>query len=170
MSFAIYPGSFDPITSGHFDVIQQASKIFDAVQIVVMNNDNKSHLFSVDERLKIIEASIGMISNVSVIGFNGRIEELIKNIETNEKVYNVPVIRGLRRTGDFEYEQTLNEYITNLLGSPVMYFMPNSKNITTSSSFVREVIKMNYMLTLEYMPNIKSFSAMHKILMAKNND
>ena len=98
MKRAIYPGSFDPVTYGHLDVIKRAAKMFDELIVSVLNNKVKTPLFSVEERVKILEEAVKDIPNVKVESFSGLLVDYAK-----EKEVHV-VIRGLRAITDFEYE------------------------------------------------------------------
>lgn len=98
MKVAVYPGSFDPITNGHLDIISRASKVFDKVIVGVLINPDKKGMFSIDERVNLIKSVIEPFDNVSVQSFSGL---LVNFMEKNDS--NV-MIRGLRSVGDFEYE------------------------------------------------------------------
>ena len=98
MKNIIYPGTFDPITNGHLDIAERASILFDEVMIVIANNPSKESLFTIDERIDLIEKSISHLKNVLV----NTTESLIVNFARNNK--SVALIRGLRSISDFEYE------------------------------------------------------------------
>lgn len=98
MKKAIYPGSFDPVTLGHLDVIKRASKLFDHLIIGVLNNNAKTPLFTVEERVKMIEEAIREIPNAEVRSFDGLTVDFAKKCGANA------VVRGLRAVTDFEYE------------------------------------------------------------------
>jgi len=103
MKIAIYPGSFDPITKGHLDVLQTGSEIFDKVIIAVSRNSGKNPFLSVEERLELIKASISGLDNVEVDSFEGLTVEYAKS--KGAKV----ILRGLRAVSDFEYEMQLSQ-------------------------------------------------------------
>jgi len=135
---ALYPGTFDPITNGHFDVIQRALGLFDELIIAVAISQDKKPMFSLDDRISMIEESIKGLENVSVVGFNNLTVELAKT-------HNATIlIRGLRTTTDFEYEIQLG-YLNNSLDKELetIYLMPTLKNSFVSSSIVRTLIKFN---------------------------
>lgn len=98
MKRAVYPGSFDPVTFGHLDVIKRASQIFDVLIVSVLNNKEKSPLFSVEERVKILQEAVREIPNVKVESFSGLLVDYAKSRDIHV------VIRGLRAITDFEYE------------------------------------------------------------------
>ena len=104
MSKAMYPGSFDPLTLGHLDIIERAAKAFDELVIGVLNNKSKSPLFSVEERVKILTEATKHIPNVSVVSFSGLMAEFAR-----ENGISVSV-RGLRCATDFEYEMVQAQY------------------------------------------------------------
>ena len=98
MRVAIYPGSFDPITNGHLDIITRGSKIFDKLIVGVLVNIDKVGLFSIEERVELIKRVTSHLDNVEVVSFNGLLVELAK--KNNAKV----ILKGLRAVSDFEYE------------------------------------------------------------------
>ncbi len=98
MKRAIYPGSFDPVTYGHLDIIRRASKLTDRLVVAVLNNSAKNSLFSIDERVKMIQDVVSEYENVSVASFGGL------TIDFAESVGADIIIRGLRAVSDFEYE------------------------------------------------------------------
>ena len=131
---AIYPGTFDPITLGHLDILQRASKLFDRVIITLAINSTKTPLFSREERLEFIGDAVKNIPNVTVDSFEGML------IKFAEKRGAIAVIRGLRAISDFEFEFQLalmnrkqNQEITTV------FLMPNEKYTYLNSSIIREV-------------------------------
>tara|TARA_B100000700_G_C14862246_1_gene769230 strand:- start:233 stop:718 length:486 start_codon:yes stop_codon:yes gene_type:complete len=135
MKIAIYPGTFDPITNGHLDVIKRASSLFDKLIIgVASDNGTKKTMFKLNERIEYIEDAVSQFDNVEVSEFKGLLMQFaeLKNA--------IVVIRGLRVLSDFEYEfkmammnRGLNEKITTL------FLMPHRKYVHISSSLVKEV-------------------------------
>ena len=138
MRIAVYPGSFDPITNGHLDIIKRASKIYDKLIVGVLNNSSKKPMFSSEDRKEMIDEAIKDLPNVSCDVFSGLLVDFAKN-----KGADV-IVKGLRTVSDFEYEfqmallnKALNpEYET-------MFMMTNSKYSYISSSMVKEVAKYN---------------------------
>jgi len=135
---AIYPGSFDPITWGHIDVIKRASLLFDHVIVAIANNMNKQPLFSVDERLEMIRDSITGITNVTVDSFQGL---LVKYARRNNAV---AVIRGLRAVSDFEFELQM-ALVNRKLDEQLItvFLMPHEKYSYLNSSIVRELASLD---------------------------
>ena len=134
MKKAIYPGSFDPVTLGHIDVIERASKLFDHLIIGVLNNRAKSPLFSVEERVKMLEEVTKDLPNVEVKSFGGLTVDFARECGANA------VVRGLRAITDFEYElqiAQLNRVMDS--GIDTVFLTTNLKYAYLSSSSVKEV-------------------------------
>ena len=135
---ALYPGTFDPITNGHFDVIERALGLFDEVIIADAISADKKPMFTLDERIKMINEAIEPLENVSVVGFDNLTVELAKT-------HNATIlIRGLRAVSDFEYELQLG-YLNNSLDDTIetVYLMPKLQHAFISSSIVRNLLKFN---------------------------
>ena len=134
MATAVYPGSFDPITFGHLDIVQRASEVFDKVIIGVLKNQTKNPLFSLEERVDMIEKVTSDIPNVEVVSFGGLLVDFCKQVGADV------VVRGLRAVSDFEYElmmaQTNKELNPNL---ETMFFATSARYSFLSSSTVREL-------------------------------
>lgn len=135
MKAAIYPGSFDPVTYGHLDIIRRAADIFDELTISVLNNVKKTPLFSVEERVKILEEATKDIPNVKIESFSG----LLVNYAKQKDVH--VIVRGLRAITDFEYE--LQNAQTNRLLSKeeldTMFFTTSLEYAYLSSTTVKEI-------------------------------
>lgn len=135
MKAAIYPGSFDPVTYGHLDIIRRAADIFDELTISVLNNVNKTPLFSVEERVKILEEATKDISNVRIESFSGLLVDYAKQRDVRV------IVRGLRAITDFEYE--LQNAQTNRLLSKekldTMFFTTSLEYAYLSSTTVKEI-------------------------------
>lgn len=135
---AIYPGTFDPITNGHLDIIERASKLFDKLIISVATNMNKKPMFSTVERVKMIKESVKNIKNVSVDTFSG----LLINYCNNKNSFIL--IRGLRAISDFENEfqmALMNRKIDNNIET--VFLMPSEEYTYLSSSLIKEIASLN---------------------------
>ena len=136
-TIAIYPGSFDPITNGHIDLIHRACKLFDEVIIAIAQNANKTSLLPIDQRIEAVKASIKSISNTRVLGFNS----LLVNFAKDHKAQII--IRGLRAVSDFEYEFQLSGMNKRLNPRIETLFMtPSEEFANISSSLVREIFSL----------------------------
>lgn len=133
MKIALYPGSFDPVTFGHLDIIERSSKMFDLLYIGVLNNSAKNSLFSADERVSMIEGLTRKLGNVKVDSFNGL------TIDYARQIGATVMIRGLRAVTDFEYELQIAQ--TNRVQYPELdtIFLTTALNYSyLSSTIVRE--------------------------------
>ena len=134
MTSVIYPGTFDPITNGHLDIIERSAVIFPRVLVAVANSPSKKPLFSLDERVDLVRQSVAHLSNVEVFGFSDLLANVIKQ-------HNISaIIRGVRTTTDFEYElqlAALNRLLTK--GVDSLFFPPAEKWAFVSSTIVREI-------------------------------
>lgn len=136
MKVAVYPGSFDPITNGHLDIIKRGAKIFDEVIVAVLVNIEKKYLFETDERVKLIKKVTKDIENVKVVSFDGLLVNFLKEYNANI------LLKGLRNSIDFEYELQM-AFMNNELDSNVetICMMSSAKNLHISSSCVKQVAK-----------------------------
>jgi len=133
---AVVPGSFDPITNGHLDIIKRGAKVFGEVNVVIMNNSAKNSLFSVEERIALIEEVTASIPNVKVETSAGLMIDYAKSVGATA------VIRGLRAVSDFEYEMQITSMNRVLDESIETFFiMTNNQYSFLSSSIVKEVAK-----------------------------
>ena len=131
---AIYPGSFDPITNGHLDLIKRASKLFDEVIIAITQNANKSSFLSIDQRVDAVKKSITSLNNTRVLSFDSLLVDFAR--EHNAQI----IIRGLRAVSDFEYEFQLSGMNKRLNPEIETLFMtPSEEFANISSSLVREI-------------------------------
>ena len=134
MKKAIYPGSFDPVTYGHIDIIERAADIFDELIVAVLNNSAKQPLFSIDERVNILQEVLKGIPNIRILSYEGLLVDFA--MECNANV----IVRGLRAVTDFEYELQLAQ--TNSVlneGVDTIFLTTSLEYAYLSSSTVREV-------------------------------
>lgn len=136
MGRAIYPGSFDPITNGHLDIIERAAKIFDEVVVVVLPNVSKNNLFTLEERVNLIKTVTKKFANVSIDSYSG----LLVDYANKNKITNI--VKGLRAVSDFEYEFQM-ALMNKKLNPDVetVFLMTSNNNSYLSSSIVKEVVK-----------------------------
>ena len=140
---AVYPGTFDPITYGHIDVIKKALKLFDKIIVGVSNVSNKSYLFSSDERIEIVNKALFKDlklnkKKILIVSFSSLTTDLCKKYKSNI------ILRGLRAVSDFEYEFQLagmNRKLSNNIET--IFLMSDVENQIISSKFVKEIVKLN---------------------------
>lgn len=132
---AVFPGSFDPITSGHMDVLTRASRIFEHVTVTVMHNARKQgkHLFTLEERLSILEEATAHLDNVSVDSFSGLLVDYMRL--QNRSI----IVRGLRAVSDYEYELQIAHLNRQLGNVETVFIMAATRWSFVSSSMVREI-------------------------------
>jgi pantetheine-phosphate adenylyltransferase len=135
---AIYPGTFDPITNGHLDLISRASRLYRKVIVAVAESPGKQPLFALDERVRLIESVVGEFSNVDVIGFNNLLVECAKQCQASV------ILRGLRAVSDFEYEFQMAGMNRRLAPDiETVFLTPAEQYEFISSSMIREIAKLN---------------------------
>jgi len=137
MRTAIYPGSFDPLTNGHLDVIERAIKLFDQVIVAIANNDTKNPLFTLAERRELVNRSVSLLKNVETDTFDGLLVEYV------ERRSGQAILRGLRAVSDFEFEfqlalmnRKLNERVETI------FMMPKDTYTFLSSRIVKEIARL----------------------------
>lgn len=137
MRTVIYPGSFDPLTNGHLDIVQRAAKLFDRVIVAVASNEAKNPLFTLAERVELTKRSVSSIKNVEVDSFDGLLIEYVNEMN------GVAIIRGLRAISDFEFEfqlalmnRKLDERIETI------FMMPKDTYTFLSSRIVKEIARL----------------------------
>ncbi|WP_332632213.1 pantetheine-phosphate adenylyltransferase [Halalkalibacter flavus] len=137
-SIAVCPGSFDPVTLGHLDIITRGASVFDKVIVAVLHNRNKQPMFTVEERVSLLYEATKDLKNVEVDSFNGLLIDYVKEKKANT------IIRGLRAVSDFEYEMQAAS-INKKLGPDIetFFMMTNNHYSYLSSSIVKEVAKYN---------------------------
>ena len=157
---AIYPGTFDPITFGHIDVIKKSLKLFTNIVVGISNGNQKNFLFTIDERIKIVEKALFVDldfskNNVKVISFNSLTTELCKKYKSNI------ILRGLRAVSDFEYEFQLAGMNRKLNSNiETIFLMSDIENQIISSRFVKEIAL--------HKGNLKKFTTKSTIKSLKN--
>ena len=137
MARALYPGTFDPITNGHVDLIHRASRLFDELVIAVAESKRKGAAFTLSERVRLVRQSIGKIDNVSVTSFQGLLADEFRTQKVDV------VIRGLRAISDFEYElmmALMNRKLNDRFET--VFLMPSEQYVYLHSSLVREVFAL----------------------------
>jgi len=131
---AVYPGTFDPITNGHSDLVQRASRLFDGVIVAIAANPSKTPLFSLDERVEMAKTVLHGIENVEVCGFSALLVDFVEQQNANV------ILRGLRAVSDFEFEMQLasmNRRLNNRIET--VFLTPAEENSFISASLVKEI-------------------------------
>lgn len=137
MKKVVYPGTFDPITNGHIDLIERACRLFDHVVIAIATSKTKQPLFTLEERVKLVKDSLQHLDNVEVCGFEGLLVNLVRDKQANA------VLRGLRAVSDFEYEFQLANMNRALAPEMESLFLTPSEHLSfISSTLVREIASM----------------------------
>jgi pantetheine-phosphate adenylyltransferase len=137
-TIAVYPGSFDPPTNGHIDIISRASNIFSKVIVAITHNYNKKHMFCLQDRIEMMKQSVIKMDNVEVQSFSGLLVDYL------QKINSFYVIRGLRALSDFEYEFQM-ALMNRKLNSKIetIFLMPDQEYTFLSSSMIREIAALN---------------------------
>ena len=137
MRKAIFPGTFDPFTLGHLDILNRSKLIFDEVIIGIGKNSDKKSMFSVEDRIRFIQSVVGESDNVKVMSYEGLTIDFCKNVNANF------IVRGVRNNGDFEFEKAIAR--TNRLLSKIetVFLLTSAQTSFISSSIVRELIQNN---------------------------
>ncbi|MDA9101083.1 pantetheine-phosphate adenylyltransferase [Omnitrophica bacterium] len=154
---AIYPGSFDPITFGHLDLIKRALSIFDEVTVVVAINSEKAALFSVEDRIQFIQRAVKNLSGVKVDSLEGL------TVEYAVKAGARTIIRGLRATSDFDYEFQMaltNRHLSKKVDT--VFLMPSESHFYLSSRLIKEIAALKGNLT-QYVPEFVAKRLVEKI-------
>ena len=156
MAKALYPGTFDPITLGHIDIIERALHLFDEVTIAIATSASKKPIFTLEERIEHVEKIFEGNKNVKAIGFTGLVVDLAREQESNI------LIRGLRAVSDFEYEFQLAGMNKKLNSNiETMFLMSDVENQIISSKFVKEIANLG--------GNIDRFVTKSTVKVLKNN-
>lgn len=152
MKRAIYPGTFDPVTNGHLDIIKRASNMFDSLIVAVSDSSAKKPMFSLKDRVEMLKLATDEFNNVEVKYFSTLLVDFAKEAGSNI------IIRGLRAVSDFEYELQMG-YANASLDSNIetIYMMPNLNNAFISSSVVRSILSYNGQISHLVPKNIDQF-------------
>ena len=129
------PGSFDPVTNGHLDIIGRSSRLFDEVIVAVLVNESKHGLFSIDERMEMLREVVGPYGNVRVESFHGLLVDFCRAQQASV------VVKGLRAVSDFDYELQMAQMNTGLAGVETLFMPTNPQHSFLSSSLVKDVAK-----------------------------
>ena len=135
MKKAIFPGSFDPLTLGHVDIINRAVKLFDEIIIAVGENSSKDYMFSLRERINFIESAFKDNPKVRVMSYSGLTIDFCKEVEVNF------ILRGLRNPADFEFEKAIAQTNRKLSTLETVFLLTSAQTSFISSSIVREIIR-----------------------------
>lgn len=135
MRRAIFPGSFDPLTLGHHDIIMRGITLFDEVIIAIGKNADKKYMFSLEQRIKFIEEAFKDVPSISVKSYEGLTVDFCKKVDTNF------ILRGLRNPGDFEFEKAIAHTNRKLSEIETVFLLTSSGKSYISSSIVRDVIR-----------------------------
>jgi len=149
MRHCIYPGTFDPITCGHIDVLSRSARLFDRVTVAIADNQGKEPLFTAEERLAMIRPNVAQFPNVSVTTFGG----LLVDFALEQKAD--AIIRGLRALSDFEFEfnmALMNRHLQPMIET--IFVMPNEQFSYTSSSLVKQVARFGGQVGHFVPPNV----------------
>ena len=152
---AIYPGTFDPLTIGHLDIIERSANMFDKIIVAIGDNPSKTPLFSIEERIEMIEKATAHLKNIEVTKFHSLLVELSTKLDANI------VIRGIRSSTDFEYEQQMGYANVSLKKElETIYLMPKLEYSFISSSVVRAILKfggeVDHLVPKSILKDIKS--------------
>ncbi len=137
MTVAVYPGTFDPITNGHFDLIERAARLFDKVVVAIATSPGKGPTLALDDRIALAKRVVEGLDNVEVTGFSGLMTEFMKQQQARV------LLRGLRAVSDFEYElQLANMNRAQMPELETVFLTPEVENSYISSSLVREIARL----------------------------
>jgi len=137
MKIAVYPGSFDPVTLGHIDVVERAAKIFDKVYMAVISNPDKTSYFPLNDRIEMLEGATKHLKNVQIESFNGLLVDYAKSKKAKS------IIRGLRAVSDFDYEFQMALTNRKMCSEiETVFLMTDSKFAYLSSSLIRQLAMM----------------------------
>lgn len=137
MKIAVYPGSFDPITNGHIDIVKRSSRMFDKIIVAVASREQKKPIFTLEERVDLAKKALANIKNVEVVGFKNLLIDFVREKKAST------IIRGIRAVVDFDYEFQM--VVTNRKLAPeieTIFFMPSAQYFYLSASLVKEIASL----------------------------
>ena len=137
MKKAVFPGSFDPITIGHIDIVERGMKIFDEIIIAIGDNTDKKYMFSKEKRVELVKQTFSTYDNINIKSYEGLTVDFCK------KNKNEFMIRGLRNPADFEFEKSIALTNREMTGIETVFFLTSPENSFISSSIVRDLIINN---------------------------
>lgn len=137
MNTVVYPGTFDPITNGHMDLVERASRLFDTIVVAVASSPKKKPLLPLEQRVALAETTLGHLPNVKVVGFEGLLVDLLAQYDANV------ILRGLRAVSDFEYEFQLANMNRHLAPQAESIFLTPAEQLSfISSTLIREIASL----------------------------
>tara|TARA_B100000900_G_scaffold300168_1_gene258736 strand:+ start:2974 stop:3426 length:453 start_codon:yes stop_codon:yes gene_type:complete len=149
MKCAVFPGSFDPITLGHLDILERSIPLFDEIIIGVGTNSEKKYMFPLNKRMAFIEETFSEYKSISVVKYQGLTIEFCKKVQANF------ILRGLRNPADFEFEKAIAHTNRKLSGIETVFLLTSAKTSFINSSIVREVISNRGDYTQLVPPNVR---------------
>lgn len=148
MKIAVYPGTFDPLSNGHLDIIKRASKLCETLYVLVAINPNKNCVFSIEERVDIAKKSCAHLKNVIVVAFNGLVMEYARSVKADA------IIRGLRNHNDFDAEMQFFQFNHSIDDNiEIVLLFPSANNLFLSSSSIKELVLFNSDIS-SYVPTV----------------
>ena len=163
MTVAVYPGSFDPVTNGHIDILERTSRIFDKIIVAVVHNVTKQALFTLDERVELIKESTKHLDNIEVECFNGLLADFLKSKQANV------IIRGLRSMTDYEYESQMSMMNKKLFPEiDTIFIVSDSQYTFVSSSGIKEAALLGGSVS-SMVPAVVEMGLQEKLSQVKNH-
>lgn len=156
MNIAVYPGTFDPITNGHFDLIERAARLFDRVLVAIATSPGKGPMLDLDTRIALTRDVVSDLDNVDVVGFSGLMTDFMKQHQARV------LLRGLRAVSDFEYElQLANMNRAQMPELETVFLTPAVENSYISSTLVREIARLGGDVTQHVHPRVAAALKSH---------
>nr|WP_298249972.1 pantetheine-phosphate adenylyltransferase [uncultured Halomonas sp.] len=156
MNIAVYPGTFDPITNGHFDLIERAARLFDRVLVAIATSPGKGPMLDLDTRIALTRDVVADLDNIDVVGFSGLMTDFMKQHQARV------LLRGLRAVSDFEYElQLANMNRAQMPELETVFLTPAVENSYISSTLVREIARLGGDVTQHVHPRVAAALKSH---------